>query len=93
MRVISTGSPHCLTVDDSLLGQLAAAGRELPAAIPHSSAAALLRLQRIESPQDLDNSPGPQVRKAPRDRLRKGRQKNPSGRLAGSAVYSLPAPT
>lgn len=43
--------PACLTVDDSLAGQLAAAGRSLPDDIPHSSAAALLRWLGADAPE------------------------------------------
>ena len=43
--------PACLTVDDSLAGQLAAAGRTLPDDIPKSSAAALLRWLGADAPE------------------------------------------
>jgi PPM family protein phosphatase len=43
--------PACLTVDDSLAGQLAAAGRTVPDDIPRSSAAALLRWLGADAPE------------------------------------------
>src|SRR5258705_2660846 len=44
------GAPACLTVDDSLAGQLAAAGRSLPADVPYASAAALQRWLGADAP-------------------------------------------
>ena len=49
--VASHSGPTCLTVDDSLAGQLAAAGRSMPDDMPPSSGAALVRWLGADAPE------------------------------------------